>query len=207
MANLNKIQNFHLEKTSHIIQVSKTSRPNEIVLATSKGLFFAEIVDFGEYKITQSDEVYLKEQDVKGVVEYKRDQLATCIDMDLNIFLIDRKYKQIVKQIENPSGSDRPLCMRLVPSFDVEKLPFAFVRDQEGITVVNLKHPNAFKVFQSWYHQLPYPQMLLECYKVMETGGFVLYTIEYTGKDSTIAKYELTGDFVGGIRHMAKQEF
>ena len=73
MANLNKIQNFHLDKTSHIIQVNKTSRPNEIVLATSKGLFFAEVVDFGEYKVTPSDEVYLKEQDVKGVVEYKRD--------------------------------------------------------------------------------------------------------------------------------------
>ena len=67
--------------------------------------------------------------------------------MDLNIFLIDRKYKQIVKQIENPSGSDRPLCMRLVPGFDVEKMPFALVRDQEGVTLINLKHPNAFKVF------------------------------------------------------------
>ena len=73
MNNLNKIQNFHLERTSHIIQVNKTSRPNEIVLATSKGLFFAEIVDYGEYKVTLSDEVYLKEQDIKGVVEYKRD--------------------------------------------------------------------------------------------------------------------------------------
>jgi hypothetical protein len=97
MNNLNKIQNFHLEETSHIIQVAKTSRSNEVAMATSKGLFFAEIVDFGEYKVTLSEEVYLKEQDVKSVVEYKRDQLATCIDMDLNIFLIDRKYKQIVK--------------------------------------------------------------------------------------------------------------
>jgi len=52
-----------------------------------------------------------------------------------------------VKTIENPSGSDRPLCMRLIPSFDIEKMPFALLRDQEGITLVNLKNPGAYKIF------------------------------------------------------------
>ena len=81
------------------------------------------------------------------MVEYKRDQLATTIDMDLNVFLIDRKYKQIIKQIENPSGSDRPLSMRLIPGFDIDKMPYLFLRDQEGLTLVNLKNPGAYKVF------------------------------------------------------------
>ena len=67
--------------------------------------------------------------------------------MDLSIFLIDRKYKQIVKQIENPSGSDRPLCMRLFPGFDAEKMPYLMLRDQEGLTIVNLKQVSAYKVF------------------------------------------------------------
>jgi len=67
--------------------------------------------------------------------------------MDLNIYFIDRKTNSVVKAIENPSGSDRPLCLRLIPGFDIEKMPFAFLRDQEGITVINLKNPAAYKIF------------------------------------------------------------
>lgn len=85
-------------------------------MATSKGLYFAEVLDFGEYKISlDMQEIYLKGLDVKGVIEYKRDNLLTCIDMDLNVFYIDRTQKQIIKQIENPSLNDRPLCMRVIP--------------------------------------------------------------------------------------------
>lgn len=98
-------------------------------MACSRGLFFADIVDLGEYRITISDEVYFREQDIKAAIEYKRDLVCTCIDMDLNIYLIDRKQKVVVKTIENPSGSDRPLCMRLIPSFDIEKMPYIMLRD------------------------------------------------------------------------------
>jgi len=59
--------------------------------------------------------------------------------MDQNIYIVDRKYKQTIKQFENPSGNDRPLTMRLIPSYDVEKMPFALLRDQEGITIINTK--------------------------------------------------------------------
>ena len=116
-------------------------------MACSRGLFFADIVDLGDYRVSLSDEVYFKEQDIKGAIEYKRDFVATCIDMDLNIYLIDRKQKAVIKTIENPSGSDRPLSMRLIPQFDIEKMPFAFVRDQEGLTLVNLKNAGAYKIF------------------------------------------------------------
>ena len=118
-----------MNNTSHIVQVNRTFRPSEVVMACSRGLFFADIVDLGDYRISLSDEVYFREQDIKAAVEYKRDFVATCIDMDLNVYLIDRKQRTVVKTIENPSGSDRPLCMRLIPSFDVEKMPFACIRD------------------------------------------------------------------------------
>jgi len=48
--------------------------------------------------------------------------------------------------------------------------------------------------------------MLLECYKVMETGAIICYVIEYTGKDSTVVKYEISSDYVGGMRQLAKAE-
>lgn len=49
--------------------------------------------------------------------------------------------------------------------------------------------------------------MLLEVSKSIETGGIICYVIEYTGKDSTIAKYEISKEFVGGIKYMAKNDF
>lgn len=48
--------------------------------------------------------------------------------------------------------------------------------------------------------------MLMDCYKVVDTGAIICYLIEYTGKDSTLVKYELTGDFVGGLRMIAKND-
>ena len=141
-----------MTNTSHIIQVNKTFKQGEVVMACSRGLFFAMVVDLGEYRMTLNDEVYLKEQDIKAAIEYKRDMVATCIDMDLNVYIIDRKQRLITKTIENPSGSDRPLCMKLIPSFDSEKMPYALLRDQDGFTLVNLKNPSAYKMFQSWYH-------------------------------------------------------
>lgn len=44
----------------HITNVIKTSRANEIAISTTKGLFFAEITDFGEWKINLFDENYHK---------------------------------------------------------------------------------------------------------------------------------------------------
>ncbi len=107
----------------------KTSRSNEICLSTIKGLFFAEIVDFGDWRVTLIDENYYKQQDIRAALEYKRDQFVVCIDMELNIYLIDRKFKQTIKQFENPSGNDRPLSMRLAPGYDFDKFPFALLRD------------------------------------------------------------------------------
>jgi hypothetical protein len=46
---------------SHITNVARTSRSNEISLTTSKGLYFAELVDFGEWRVTIVDENYYKD--------------------------------------------------------------------------------------------------------------------------------------------------
>lgn len=127
-------------------------------MACSRGLFFADVSDIGEVKVTlNTNEVYFREQDIKGAIEFKRDLIATCMDMDLNIYIIDRKAKTTVRTIENPSGSDNPLCMRLIPQFDYDKFPFALVRDKDGVTLVNLRTAIAYRGFQSWYQQLPFP--------------------------------------------------
>ena len=48
--------------------------------------------------------------------------------------------------------------------------------------------------------------MLMECQANKETGSIICYTLEYTGKDSTIVKYELAPDYVGALRVMVRNE-
>ncbi len=56
------------------------------MLACSRGLFFGEVSDVGEIRITiNMNEVYFREQDVKSAIEFRRDHIATCFDMDQNV--------------------------------------------------------------------------------------------------------------------------
>ena len=71
-------------------------------MACSRGLFFAMVVDLGEYRMTLNDEVYLKEQDIKAAIEYKRDMVATCIDMDLNVYIIDKSRDLLQRLLKIP---------------------------------------------------------------------------------------------------------
>jgi len=48
--------------------------------------------------------------------------------------------------------------------------------------------------------------MLLDCYKVVDSGAIMCYVVEYTGKDSTVVKYELTSDYIGGLKYLAKND-
>ena len=48
---------------------------------------------------------------------------------------------------------------------------------------------------------------MFEIQKNMETNSLICYVIEYTGKDSYVAKYELTNELVGGLRHLARADF
>ena len=177
-------------------------------MACSRGLFFADVNEIGEIKVTlNTSEVYFREQDVKSAIEFKRDMVVTCMDMDMNIYIIDRKAKTIVRTVENPSGSDNPLCMRLIPQFDLDKLPFALVRDKDGITFVNLKTATAYRGLYSLYQQLPFPQMLLDVQKSADpTSAMTFFVLEFTGRDSALVKYDVSHDFLSGLRLMVKND-
>lgn len=122
------------------------------MLACSRGLFFGNVADVGEIRVNiNQNEVYFRQQDVKSAIEYRRDYVATCFDMDFNVHIIDRKQKSVVRVIENPSNNDSPLCLRLIPGFDYDKFPFLILRDKEGVTLMNLRSQTAFRAWQSWY--------------------------------------------------------
>ena len=48
--------------------------------------------------------------------------------------------------------------------------------------------------------------MLLEVTRNVEAGTIQAYVLEYTGKDSAVVKYELSADYLGGLRVMAKND-
>ena len=97
--------------------------------------------------------MYFKEQDIKSAIEFRRDHVATCFDMDFNVHIIDRKQKCVVRVIENPSNSDNPLCLRMIPGFDYDKLPFLLLRDKEGVSIMNIRTHSAFRGWATSYLQ------------------------------------------------------
>jgi hypothetical protein len=76
------------------VQMTKTTKAGEIMLACAKGLYFGEVSDVGEVRVSiNPNEVYFKEQDVKSAIEFRRDHVATCFDMDFKMHIIDRKHR------------------------------------------------------------------------------------------------------------------
>jgi hypothetical protein len=145
-----KQQNYHFANCGHIIAIYKTFRQGEVLLVCSRGIYFANLRNLDQSKVTlNTTEFYLKEQDVKGAYEYSRDMIMACMDNDINILIIDRKQKAVVRTLVNPSQCDNPLALRLFP----EKIPFAMLKDKNGMTLVSLT--NALLTFriplQSWY--------------------------------------------------------
>lgn len=48
--------------------------------------------------------------------------------------------------------------------------------------------------------------MLMECERVSDSTAIAVYLLEYTGRDSAVVKYEISEDYVGALRVMAKNE-
>jgi hypothetical protein len=85
--------------------MGKTSKKGEVMMACSRGLYFANVQEIGQLKMTVNQgEVYFKEQDVKSAIEFRRDHIVTCFDMDYSVHIIDRKQRSVIKRIENPSN-------------------------------------------------------------------------------------------------------
>ena len=74
------------------MQMTKTSKKGEVMMACSRGLYFANVQEIGQIRVTvNQNEVYFKEQDVKSAIEVKRDMIVTCFDMDYSVYVIERR--------------------------------------------------------------------------------------------------------------------
>ncbi len=96
--------------------------------------------------------------------------------------------------------------MRLLPNFDYETFPYVLLRNKEGLFLINVRSGFSFKSFVSIYQQLPFPQMLVDCHYDSESRSIALYVIEYTKQDSALVKYEMSPDYVGALKILAKKE-
>ena len=146
------LQKFDLDKNfGHVTQISKTSNPREIMLACSKGLFFCNISDESQatsVKLNQ-EESYFIGQDIKSSIEINKDVIAACFDEDGNVHIIDRKTKSVIHKISYIQSKDNPLCMRVIPGFDIESMPYLLLRNKEGVYIINVKSGFSFKSFSS----------------------------------------------------------
>lgn len=134
------IKTNQMEGIGNIFEMCKTSKANEIAIASETGLYFATItINKGNYNIQTSFEMYMKDKKVRGVTEFAENYLVVCAFDDINITVIDRNEKRVIRSIQNPSGSAKPYSLRLVPTVKFNKnSQCVLIRDNLGVTIFDV---------------------------------------------------------------------
>jgi hypothetical protein len=69
----------------------KTSRKDEIMIRTSKGLFFAIILhEKNRINLILDDEIFFEHEWIRAAVEASPDKFVVCIMGDNNFYVVDR---------------------------------------------------------------------------------------------------------------------
>lgn len=134
-----------------------TSRENEYAFATMHGLMFAKVIkdEKGFYKFQQLEDAYLKGMYIRSAIEYQPDKFIVCINENNYIYLVDRKTKECNYSIENPSGMDKILAVKKIPGFDYQTFPYLVLRDQQTISLLDVKKMKGFVIYKGCY-KTPY---------------------------------------------------
>jgi hypothetical protein len=75
-----------------------TSRDNEIMIETNKGLYFAKIyIEENDFHLVIDEEVFFKNEWVKSAVETDPDTLLVYCLGDNNLHVIDRNLNLVIR--------------------------------------------------------------------------------------------------------------
>jgi hypothetical protein len=82
--------------------MTRTSRNNEIMILSDKGLYFGMVIEScegGLFEVCLNEEQYFVDKHVRGAIGYSKDNILVCIDEDPNAYIIDRTIQSISKTI------------------------------------------------------------------------------------------------------------
>jgi hypothetical protein len=77
-----------------------TTRKNEIMIETNKGLYFAIInIEESEIEINLDEEIFFKGEWVKAAIETEPEKVLACCMGDTNMYIIDRNLNLVQRSI------------------------------------------------------------------------------------------------------------
>ena len=118
-----------LSDRQSIGEIRRTTRSNEVMIATAKGVVFAHLTRLhdNEYSFSENfSEKYTVSKGVDSVIEYQRDRIATCTSEGIS--LINRETKEMQFYLTNGNGTT-PRFIREIPGLDLKKHPYILFRD------------------------------------------------------------------------------
>jgi hypothetical protein len=145
-----------------------TTRPQEICLSTVSGITFGKILEKSEKSYSfqeDEDEQYFIGKITRSILEYKKDKLLVCLKGSPHIFCIDRRTRDVSRKIKIPSGDTNCFCMRLIPDYNADTLPFVMIRDRKAISIVDIKSGNGYVLIESKFNYEPGNTKRLELYR------------------------------------------
>jgi hypothetical protein len=86
-------------------------------------------------------EVWFKDKNVSRFLEYSPGLFAVCLFKDDSIYLLDRNNEKIEK-IKKPGG--KSCCYEIcpIPVFNLQHMPYIFLRDDKCVYIVCVKSGN-----------------------------------------------------------------
>lgn len=116
------------------------------------------------------DETYFNGKISRSIIEYEKDKMLVCLKNSSAIYCIDRKKKDVVKKIKNPTGDTNCFSLCLIPEFSSDMLPFALLRDRKGVSLLNLKSGKSYILFACIFNYEPGNTKRLETYRDPNSG-------------------------------------
>ena len=86
-----------------------------------------------------AEEKFLDGEDFRFVEEYGIDKFVCAVWGKPDIILIDRTTAVTARFKPKQQLSDQNLSIQLLPGFDADKFPYAFVMTQSGLLLVDVR--------------------------------------------------------------------
>jgi hypothetical protein len=121
-----------------------TSRKNELMLRTSKGLFFAKIYKEGNEinLIVDFNEIFFDNKWVKACAEVAHDKFVVCIMGDSNVYIVDRLINLVQRFIKDITFSCSSIQMYADP-----RLPnFILIHEKDSLKLLSLYSNKMYKL-------------------------------------------------------------
>ena len=88
---------------------------------------------------------------MQDALEYNDDHIVAVVNKDNYLHLISRRTKEEFYKFPNLSEDDNPIQIKLLPGYDKDLFPYALLRDNECLSLVDLQNMCTATLIRSKY--------------------------------------------------------